>query len=118
MLARNTHKKITARQADGLNRREEIELTQFDKPVLDIERTSRRKNGTYGAPDISEDHQVNANKYNEVDQFRSDIRLGLNDSLEESQGLTSNAPYVYSNDPISASGKANEETWSEAYWSF
>ena len=56
MLARNTHKKITARQADGLNRREEIELTQFDKPVLDIERTSRRKNATYGAPDISEDH--------------------------------------------------------------
>ena len=43
MLSKNPAKRISAQMSGGLNRREEVELTQFDKPVLDIERLGKRR---------------------------------------------------------------------------
>lgn len=42
MLSSNAHKRISGRTAGGVNRREEIELKKFEKPVLDIERLGRK----------------------------------------------------------------------------
>ena len=37
MLSNDPAKRISAQVSGGINRREEVELTQFDRPVLDIE---------------------------------------------------------------------------------
>ena len=42
MLANNPTKRISAQVSAGLNRREEVELTHFERPVLDIEGLNNR----------------------------------------------------------------------------
>ena len=67
MLSNNPARRIPAKDVGGLNRREEHELTQFEKPVLDIERMGRRRVQEYsinrlGGGDISEEMQfMNSN---------------------------------------------------------
>ena len=95
MLSSNPAKRISAQTSAGLNRREEVELTQFDKPVLDIERLGKRKSGRGGlGNDISEDLMFTSNsihKNNDSDGFKHD----LNGSVDsEDAGLASQAPYV------------------------
>lgn len=78
MLAMQPANRIGAAQASGLHRREEVELTQFEKPVLDIERTSRLKLGTVsvaGMADISEDFGgpvvAGSGKYLDIGAYKS-----------------------------------------------
>ena len=66
MLSTNPARRIPAKDVGGLNRREEHELTQFEKPVLDIERMGRRRVKEYSinrlGGDISEEMQfMNSN---------------------------------------------------------
>ena len=43
MLSNDPAKRISAQVSGGINRREEVELTQFDRPVLDIEGMTQRR---------------------------------------------------------------------------
>ena len=43
MLSNNAQRRISSQKAGGINRREEIELKQFQKPVLDIEKLGKQK---------------------------------------------------------------------------
>ena len=46
MLSNDPAKRISANVSAGLNRRQEVELTQFERPVLDIEgMTSQNRRG-------------------------------------------------------------------------
>ena len=68
MLSMQPSKRISAQVSSGLNRREEVELTHYERPVLDIEKSSRRK-GRKGlmAGDISEEYfEDSSHKYQEI----------------------------------------------------
>ena len=80
MLSQNPAKRISAQMSAGLNRREEVELTQFDKPVLDIERLGNRKQGAprngLAPGDISEElYFTNGSntKFNDSDVLKFDL---------------------------------------------
>ena len=98
MLSKNPAKRISAQTSAGLNRREEVELTQFDKPVLDIERLGKRKQGRSGhANDISEElYFTNGSNTKFIDSDAQ--KFDLNASLDSSNaGLNSQAPYILTN---------------------
>ena len=52
----------------GLNRREELELTAFDKPVLDIERMGRRNREAAAARDYSINRGTTAGGVGDIDE--------------------------------------------------
>ena len=73
MLTSRPAKRIPANNATsggmGLNRREELELTAFDKPVLDIERMGRRnREAAAAARDFSINRGTTAAGFGDIDE--------------------------------------------------
>lgn len=64
MLSNDPAKRISAQISGGLNRRQEVEMTQFERPVLDIEglnSANRRRGGDSKVGlDISEEMLFNS----------------------------------------------------------
>ena len=97
MLSNDPAKRISANVSAGLNRRQEVELTQFERPVLDIEgMTNQHRRGQLGSIDINEEMQFGSSGFG-GEPYKGSYgvnsrKLDIEDAVDS--GLNSSSPYM------------------------